>query len=243
MNFRYILPIYFFVFSILLAESDANKILIQISNLFNNINRSMIIESSVIKNGEIKKSQKVKIQIYWPHNSKKKRLTLIEFFKPKRKSGVKLWEHTFTGNSTPLIWMTMPVTGKLKDISNKKPKRNDFDISELQLTEEVIFTYQNSIIKNSDELIIESISNIDQQKKLIYIDKKFKFIYKVETYNKKNKILRSIECVEFKLVDNYKIASKVTVNDLKKKHTVDIKITDFSFTEFADTTIFEPKGK
>ena len=115
--------------------------------------------------------------------------------------------------------------------------------SDLQLTGETISAHQNSIIESSNELIIESISKSNQQKKLLYIDKEFNFIHKVETFNKKNKMMKSVECIEFKIVNNYKIASKVIIEDFKKKHTVDVHITDFSFTEFSDLTIFEPKGK
>mgnify|MGYP001292812907 CR=1 FL=1 len=243
MNFRHFLPICLIIFSFLFAKPNADEILTQISNHFNGLDRSMVIESNIIKKGKLKKSQKVKVQIFWPKNSEKERLTLIEFFKPKRKLGVKFWEHTFKSNLNPLKWMTLPVTGKLKDISNKKPKKNDFDFSDLQLTGETISAHQNSIIESSNELIIESISKSNQQKKLLYIDKEFNFIHKVETFNKKNKMMKSVECIEFKIVNNYKIASKVIIEDFKKKHTVDVHITDFSFTEFSDLTIFEPKGK
>ena len=56
-------------------------------------------------------------------------------------------------------------------------------------------------------------------------------------------MMKSVECIEFKIVDNYKIASKVIIEDFKKKHTVEVDITDFSFSEFSDLTIFEPKGQ
>tara|TARA_B100001029_G_C15055911_1_gene454365 strand:- start:1517 stop:2248 length:732 start_codon:yes stop_codon:yes gene_type:complete len=243
MNYKHFLPILLIVFSFLCAEHNADKILTQISNHLKGLDRSMVIKSNIIKKGEIKKSQKVKVQICWPKNSEKVKLTLIEFFEPKRKIGVKFWEHTLSSNLNTLKWMTMPITGKLKDISNKNPKKSEFDFSDLQLTKEIILSHQNTIIENSNEIIIKAISKDNKQKKLLYIDKEHNFIHKVETFNKKNKIMKSVQCTDFQIVDNYKIASKIIIEDFKKKYTVDVQITDFSFTEFSDLTIFEPKGK
>lgn len=243
MNFKRYLPIWLIFLANLYSDSTADEILTDISNHFNGLDRSMVIESNIIKKGKIKKSQKVKVQIHWQENSEMEKLTFIEFLKPKRKLGVKFWEHTSLNNANSLKWMTMPVTGELKDISKKKSKKNDFDFSDLHLTKETISEHQNSIIEDSEKLIIEAISKKNKQKKHLYIDKKNNFIYKVETFSKKNKLMKSIECIDFQMVDNYKIASKVIMEDYKKKHTVEISISDFQFQNYSNLTIFQPKGK
>ena len=42
----------------------------------------------------------------------------------------------------------MPVTGKLKDVSDKKPNKNEFDFSELEVTSQFINEHENNILKN-----------------------------------------------------------------------------------------------
>ena len=73
--------------------------------------------------------------------------------------------------------------------------------------------------------------------------KKLLLIQKVETYNNKNKMLKSITCHKFEMINKFKIATQISIDDFKKKHTVDIKIKNFKFTEFPDITIFNPRGK
>jgi len=242
MNFRLILPIWYILLSSLQADTNADEMLTIISQHLNGQNRSMVIESKIVKNGDIKKIQNVKVNLYWPENQNINKMAFINFLKPKRKLGVKYWEHQKQNNIIQK-WITMPVTGKLKDITNKKIRKNDFDFSDLQLTKETIINHDNTILDNSKLLIIESISKINQQKKLLYIDKEFNCIQKVETFNKKNKLTKSVECVESKIINNYKIASKVIMEDYKKKHTVDINILNFKFHDFSDKSIFQPKGK
>lgn len=241
MNFRLILPIWYIFFSFLQGNITADEILTGISNHLNGRNRSMVIDSKIVKKGKIKKTQKIKVNLYWPENEDIKKITFIDFLKPKQKLGVKYWEYHRT-DKVNKRWITMPVTGKLKDISNKKIRKNDFDFSELQLTIKSISNHRNTIIDETELLIIESISNINQQKKLLYIDREFNFIQKVETFNKKNKITKTIECIEFQIIDNFKIASKVVMEDYKRKHTVNINIHNFKFHNFLDINIFQPKG-
>ena len=242
MDFKLILPICLTIFSFLHADKEADVILNKILQHLEGQNRTMMIESKIVKKGKIKKKQEVKINLYYPKIENMKKMTFIEFFKPKQKVGVKYWEHLQSDNIIQK-WITMPITGKLKNISNKKTRKNDFDFSDLELTKETILNHHNSIIDNSDNLIIESISKINNQKKRLFIDPKFNFIYKVEIFNKKNRLIKSIECLEFNIVENFKIASKVIMKDYKKKHTVEINIFGFQFQNFTKKNIFQPKGK
>jgi hypothetical protein len=241
MNFRLILPIWYILFSFLQGNVIADEILTKISNHLNGRNRSMIIDSKIVKKGEIKKTQEIKVNLFWPENEEVKKITFIAFLKPKQKLGVKFWELHKQGEVNKR-WVTMPVTGKLKDITHKKIRKNDFDFSELQLTKESISNHENTIVDETELIIIQSISNITQERKLLYIDNEFNFIQKVETFNKKNKLTKTIECIEFQIIDNVKIASKVIMEDYRRKHTVNIIIHDFKFHNFLDISIFQPKG-
>ena len=236
------------ILTIVFADETADQLLLKVANRLQGFDRSMIVESNVIKKGKIKKSQEFNISLHWPTNQSITKMTLIEFIKPKRKSGVKYWEHIFSKENLVKKWITMPVTGKLKDITKKSPKTNDFDFSELQLTSKIISNHNNTIIQN-DELqsknlvVIEAISKNGRKKKLLYVDNSLFLIQKVETFNKKNKMLKSITCDKFEMINKFKIATQISIDDFKKKHTVDIKIKNFQFTEFPDITIFNPRGK
>ena len=86
-------------------------------------------------------------------------------------------------------------------------------------------------------------SKNSNQKKLIFINEKNKLIDKVEIYNNKSKLVKSILCEKFDSIDNNIFISKIIIKDNKKKHEVIINITDFLIENFTDLSIFEPKGK
>jgi hypothetical protein len=243
MNFKQILMIWAIVPIVIFANPNADQLLLKVASRLNGMDRTLIVESNIIKKGKINKTQKLKISIYWPNNEKIDKMTLIEFIKPKRKSGVKYWEHFQNSRNIINKWITMPVTGKLKDISKKKAKANDFDFSDLQITSKLISNHNNIIIQNNENvIIIESISKENNYKKLIYIDGELLVINKVETFNSKNKMLKSIICNQFEFIDNFKISTKIKIEDFKKKHIVNVEIKNFKFSNFTDISIFTPKG-
>ena len=243
MIIKYIFTSLMIIISFLNAQNLADETLRRLSNHLYGLDRSMIVQSNIVKNGKIKESQKVKISTCWPKKKKEKRLTLVEYLEPKRKIGVKIWEIIHWTKPEGMKWMTMPLTGKLKDISNKKNIKSKFDFSELYFSEEIILNYKNSILENSNNLIIESVSKNSNQKKLIFINEKNRLIDKVEIYNNKNKLIKSILCEKFDNIDNNIFVSKIIIKDNKKKHEVVINITDFLIENFTDLSIFEPKGK
>ncbi|MBC8197425.1 MAG: outer membrane lipoprotein-sorting protein [Candidatus Marinimicrobia bacterium] len=247
MNFRLILMIWAIVPLFIFADSKADQLLLKVASRLDGMDRSLIVESNIVKKGKVRKTQNIKISIYWPENEVLDKMTLIEFIKPKRKSGVKYWEHFQKKKNNIKKWITMPVTGKLKDISKKKAKTDDFDFSDLQLSSKIISNHINTIIQNNEtniknEIIVESISKKNNYKKLIYIDNELFVINKVETFNSKNKILKSIMCNQFETIDDFIIATKIKINDFKKKHIVNIEIKNFQFTTFSNISIFTPEG-
>ena len=94
--------------------------------------------------GKIKKEKHFQVSVHWPSGSKIIRQTRITSIETKRKKPSSFWEHSFRDETKEIKWMSLPVTGKLKDVSDKKAGKKGFSLAELRITKEDIKsnTYQ-----------------------------------------------------------------------------------------------------
>ena len=144
--------------------------------------------------------------------------------------------------------MTLPVSGKLKDISDKKNRSSDFVFSDLEFTDEEIKINTNILLSNKEIrcercYVIKSVDNLDSQKsyKIIWIDSENYNLLKIEFYTGSGKMIKTIECLDFIKVDEVYFPANIQVNDLKRKSNYNIKISDFKIQPDFDLEIFNPR--
>lgn len=252
-NRRLILFIFgvLFFLSNLAAVPSADDILLNVINRLAGIDRSMLISSDIYKKGKLNDHQVMKLSVYWPDNGKIEKMTNIIYEKPRKRAGVQFWEHVPLLENKPLRWITLPVTGKLKDITGKNHKKSGFDISELQLNKKDIEDHSNKLIDQKklngyDVYIIESKKNKNNNRgftKILTIDKEHHFIWEVETKNKKGKLVKSIKCSDLQLINGIPVLTSIEVMMKKGKKKIKVKLSKIKFYPDFDLRIFQPLGK
>ena len=149
----------------------------------------------------------------------------------------------------------MPITGKLKDISDisdNSMKGRGFQYSDLEITQEMIQTHTHEII-GQEKLLDTDVVVIDltepenasgrSARKRLWIDPVNSIILKVIFFNHRGRELSAIECTQ---LENYKgllIYKNIAVEDKKKKLQINITISDYSNEPIKDLDLFIPKGK
>ena len=199
-----------------------------------------------------KKEQHFQASIHWPSEGDILRQTRITSTFPKRKKPTSFWEHRYKDGTKIKKWMSLPVTGKLKDVSNKKTSKKDFSFSELGVTDEDIKSHDHTILnsENIDTLsayVIESIElsnkgKVKESKKL-WIDTDSYMILKVEFYTGSGRLYRSVECLDFYYVKEILFPMSIYVKDLKSKTDLQITVKDIELNPQFDMDIFIPRDQ
>ena len=143
-------------------EFSANDVLEKVMNRTKGIDHSFQLSIHKQQKGKPDKYKTLQINLYWPLEGEFSRMSYVETLAPNNLKDVKFWEHRYKNASPPKRWMTMPITGKLKDVTDKKPNKNEFNFSELEITSEIINNHNNKIVEQSslndrDVIILESV--------------------------------------------------------------------------------------
>ena len=140
----------------------------------------------------------------------------------------------------------MPVTGKLKDISDKKPNKNEFDLSELEVTPQFINEHKNNILKNDlymnrNVVVVESKKSKGKKtSKKLWIDVKEYIVLKAEFYTKSGRKNKTIEIRELSRINDIILPEQIYVNDIRKKTTYEVNISNIQFYDDIDESMFTP---
>ena len=234
------------LFSFLFTDSNksADEILLSSLHRLNGINYSFQINV----NDKSKKSiKKYKIFCDWPDTGLILSQTRIISLDKKRKKPSSVWIHQYKNSDEPKKWISMPITGKLKDFSDKN-YNFDFSLNDLVVTEKDIKLYKNELI---GEEIKEGVSyyiissNLLEHNKLkdirkIWIESETFMIMKMEFYTSSNRLFRSIECIDLIPLSNVSFPSMVRVNDYKSKKEIMISIENILLNPEIDINIFSP---
>jgi len=201
--------------------------------------------------GKKEKITNYQISIRWPINGDIMKEIRVKPIQDKKKKPTSIWEHRFKNGKKAKRWMTMPITGKLKDISHKKPTK-EFTLADLDFTEQDIAENEHSILSsekigNYAVYIIESIvlgknGNAEESKK-IWIDMSNYLIHKVEFYTKSGRLYRSVACTDIQIIADIPFPQKIFVKDLKSKSEIFVQLDNIEINPQFETGLFTPKDQ
>ena len=197
------------LFALISADNQtAEDILLKAFHRMDGINHSFKV---YIKSSQERKKEKhFQVSITWPSDGNFLRQTRITSIETKRKKPSSFWEHRFLDGTKTKKWMSLPITGKLKDVSNNKAGKKEFSFAELEITDEDIKLHSNELLTEEkiDSLsayVIESIKKNNQGKikesKKLWIDINSYTILKVEFYTGSGRLYRSVTCADFNYVE------------------------------------------
>ena len=199
-----------------------------------------------------KKEKDFQALIHWPSEGDILRQTRITSTFPKRKKPSSFWENHYKDETKTKKWMSLPVTGKLKDVSDKKISKKDFSFSELSVTDEDIKSHDHTILhsENVDTLSVYVIESIELSKKgevkeskKLWIDTDSYMILKVEFYTGSGRLYRSVECSDFHYVKEILFPMSIYVQNLKSKTDIWIAVKDIELNPQFDMDIFIPRDQ
>ena len=235
--------------SVLMAqELTANQILTKVMNRIEGLNYSFELDILKTQKGKPNKAKRLKVSAYWPQSGKVSCMTFVETLAPDNLKDVRLWEHRFKDGSKAQRWMTMPVTGKLKDVSNKLASQYEFNLSELEITPNIISSHNNQIIGSEkiwgrDAIIVESIKTKGKKvHKKVWIDSAEFFVVKAEFYTKSGRLSKTIDMSELTESNGVIFPQKIEVKDLRKKISFSVNIENLNTELQIAASEFQPKA-
>ena len=242
---------YILFISILSANNKtAEDILLQAFHRMDGIDHRFKVDSKASR--KKKKEKHFQVSIHWPSEGNLLRQTRITSTDSKPKKPSSFWEHRFRDGTKTKKWMSFPVTGKLKDVSDKKTGKKDFSFLELGVTDEDIKSHDHTLLhrENVDTLsahVVESIElnkkgEVKESKKL-WIDADNYMILKVEFYTGSGRLYRSVKCSNFHYVKEILFPMSIYVQDLKSKTDIQITIKDIELNPTFDMDIFIPRDQ
>jgi hypothetical protein len=224
MKINYLL-IFINIFAFALEGSDDNvqNILLKSFHRLDNINHQFLVKFK--ESGKKVKIKNYKILVHWPNTGEHLKETRIMPVMDTKNKPSSFWEYQFKDKRKSKRWMSMPITGNLKDVSDKKPSKK-FSLADLEFSKKDIFSNENSFI-GSDTLngslnyIINSITKTKNGKantsKKVWIGTENYVINKVEFYTKSGRLFRIVECQNVDIINGFVFPSKVYVQDIKSK--------------------------
>ena len=245
-----------YIFSILLIallsadHQTAEDILLQTFHRMDGINHQFKVDSKSSK--KKKKEKHFQVSIHWPSDGNLLRQTRVTSTDSKRKKPSSFWEHRFRDGTKTKRWMSFPVTGKLKDVSDKKAGKKDFSFAELEMTDKDVKSHTNQLLfkEQIDTLSVYVIESIEKNKKgkikeskKLWIDVESYMILKVEFYTGSGRLFRSVECSDFHYVEKILFPMSIYVQDLKSKVDFQITVKDIDLNPEFDRDIFIPKDQ
>jgi outer membrane lipoprotein-sorting protein len=147
--------------------------------------------------------------------------------------------------------MTMPITGKLKDISDKKSTKK-FTLADLEFTEKEIAENEHSllpseVIGDHSVHVIKSVKKGKNGKvkksKKIWIDTNDYLIHKAEFYTKSGRLYRSVECTDVQTIEGISFPLKIFVKDLKSKSEIFVQLDKIEINPQFEAGLFIPKDQ
>jgi hypothetical protein len=206
---------------------------------------------NIKETGKKEKIKNYQISIQWPEKGDILKRTRVKPIQDKRKKPSSIWEHQFKDGRKTKRWMTMPITGKLKDISDKKSTKK-FTLADLKFTEKEIAENENSILSSEtigdhSVHVIKSVKKGKNGKvkksKKIWIDTDDYLIYKVEFYTKSGRLYRSVECTDVQTIEGITFPSKIFVKDLKSKSEIFVELDKIEINPQFETGLFIPEDQ
>ena len=231
-------------------NQTAEDILLKTFHRMDGIDHRFKVDSKSI--GKKKKEKHFQVSIHWPSDGHLVRKTRVTSILSKRKKPSSFWEHRFRDETKIKNWMSFPITGKLKDVSDKKAGKKDFSFSELEITDKNIKSQSNELLtlEQVDTLtayVIESIEKNKQGKikesKKLWIAVASYMILKVEFYTGSGRLYRSVECSDFHYVEEILFPKSIYVKDFKSKTDIQIIIKDIELNPEFDMDIFIPRDQ
>jgi len=248
MNKSILLIIIYIMGMLVATELSANDVLEKVMNRTNGIDYSFQLSINKQQKGKPDKYKSLQISLYWPPKGDLSRMSYVETLAPKNLIDVKFWEHRFKDASPSKRWMTMPITGKLKDVTDKKPNKNEFNFSELEITPEIISNHDNKIIAQEslngrDVIILESVQKSKKRvRKKLWIDASEFFILKAEFYTKSGRKSKTIDMGELSVKKEMTFPQSIHVEDLRKNIIYDVKIENINLSPTFNVNDFNPIG-
>ena len=225
-------------------------ILLKTFHRMDGINHSFKVDS---KSSRKKKKEKhFEVSIHWLPEGTLLQQTRITSITSKRKKPSSFWVHRFRDGSKTKKWMSMPITGKLKDISDKKVGKKDFSFSELIVTDKDIKSQDHELLSQEkvNKLLVYVIESKEKdnngkikESKKLWIDIDSYMILKVEFYTRTSRLYRSIECSEFHYVKDILFPKNIYVEDFKSKTYTQIIVRDIEINPDFDMDIFIPRDQ
>ena len=247
--YQYILSISLIV--LLIADDQtAEDILLETFHRMDNIDYRFKVDS--MNSGKKKKEKHFQISVHWPSEGILLRQTRIAFIDKGRKKPSSFWEHRFRDGRKAKKWMSLPITGNLKDVSDKKAGKKNFSFTELDVTDEEIRSHSHQLLTQAkidtfSTYVIKSIkSNKDgkiKESKKLWIDTDSYMILKVEFYTSRDRLYRSVECSDFHSMKEILFPMNIYVQDLKSKTDFQITVKDIELNPAFDMDIFIPKDQ
>jgi len=247
--YKFILSVLFV--TLLCADNQtAANILLQTFHRMDGINYRLLIDSK--SSGKKKKEKHFEVAVYWPTDGKLLYKTRITSIKTKRKKPSSYWEHRFRNGRKAIKWISLPVTGKLKDVTDKKAGKKDFSLAELVVTEAEIRSHSHQLLPREkiDTLSVYVIESIMKSKKgkvketkKLWIDTVSYMIMKVEFYTGSGRLYRSVECSNFHYFDELLFPMSIYIQDRKSKTDIEITLKDIELNPEFEMDIFIPKDQ
>jgi len=247
--YKYILFILFISF--LCADNQtAEDILLRTFHRMDGIDHRFKVESK--SSGKKKKVKHFQVSVHWPSEGNLLRQTRVTSIETKWEKPSSFWEHRYKDGTKTKKWMSFLVTGKLKDVSDKKTGKKDFSFAELDVTDEDIRSNSHLLLPQEQidtysAYVVESIEkskkgNVKESKKLwIGIDNYM--ILKVEFYTGSGRLYRSVECSNFNYFEEILFPMNIYVQDLKSKTNIQIIVKDIELNPAFDIDTFIPQDQ
>ena len=231
-------------------NQTAEDILLKTFHRMDGIDHRFKVDSKA--SGKKKKEKHFQASVHWASEGNLLRQTRIISTDSKRKKPSSFWEHRFRDGSKAKKWMSMSITGKLRDVSDKKVSKKDFSFSELGVTDEEIKSYDHTFLhrENIDTLLAYVIESNKKDKKgkikeskKLWIDADTYMILKVEFYTGSGRLYRNITCSNLQYVGDILFPLSIDVQDLKSKTDIQITIKDIEINPPFDMDIFIPRDQ
>jgi hypothetical protein len=241
-----ILRIIFLLNSIFLFSQTGNDIALMIDNrkvpkiLSNTINMTLTNSKGKIRTNKMisKSIDKNRKQIIW-------------FLEPKDEKGVAFLKIEQKGKDDQMR-MWLPAFKKVRRISGKK-KGDSFmgsdlsyeDLSTRDIENHTYKRLEDEFFSNSDCYVLETTSRKELKssysKHRSWINKSNLTVIKEESYDKRGEIKKK-KFFTYQMFNDYRIATKILVEDIKKKHTTEVIFSNVSVDESIKETLFHERN-
>ena len=230
-------------------EESVEAILLKTIHRMDSINHQFSIHLK--ETGKKEKLKNYQVSINWPEDEEILKQTRVKPIKEKKMKPSSFWEYRFTNGEKPKRWMSMPVTGKLKDMSHKKSSKK-FTLADLEFTQKEITENEHSIL-STEELgdfevhIIQSVKKGKKGKvknsKKLWINTNNYLIHKAEFYTKSGRLYRTVDCTNIQEIDGISFPSTIFVNDLKSKSEIHVQLENIIINPIFESGLFTPQNQ